>query len=209
MKLKDAKETEMKQPYSFRISPEQPVPPAMPREFVAEVTGFINSSKPVDSDQTYTDFLEGLTEIIGRYASQLTADTPIYQERLPRIGHHEQTIATGWGGVFFREASEANDHVEKYLIVKQATDPFWVLGFEYHKKKIENLRIEEGQVLLMKANDSGSVSLTFAGPGESSEFNPPTAHGVIPLTNCTILETSNYELDAVDLLFIFRPVIPI
>lgn len=196
----------MKQPYTFRINTEQAAPPEFPGQFVDEITGLVNSSKPVDNDEAYTDFLGGITEIIKKYASQLTVETPIYHQRLPRIGHHEQTIATDWGGVFFREASEANDHVEKYLIVKQATDPSGVLGFEYHKKKVEKLRVEEGYALLMKANTSGTVSLTFAGPGDTCELQPPTAHGVIPLTNTAILETSNYELDADDLLFIFRPV---
>lgn len=197
-------ETIMTQPYKFRIDPEQSLPPAIPQQFVKEVTGFINFSKPVDSDETYTAFLAGITEIVGKYASQLTADTPIYQDRLPRIGRHEQTIKTDWGGVFFTEASESRNFVEKYLIVKQATDPSGVLGFEYHKKKIEKLQIKEGYVILMKADESGTVGLTFAGPGDGCELNPPVAHGIIPLTNTTILETSNYELDADDLLFIFR-----
>lgn len=182
------------------------MPSALPQQFVNEMTALVNYSEPVDNDETYTDFLGGITEIIKKYASQLTAETPIYHQRLPRIGHHEQTIATDWGGVFFREASEANDHVEKYLIVKQATDPSGVLGFEYHKKKVEKLRVEEGYALLMKADTSGNVSLTFAGPGDTCELQPPTGHGIIPLTNTTILETSNYELDADDLLFIFKPV---
>lgn len=196
----------MKQPHSFRINSESIVPSILPRQFVDEITIFVDSSKSVDNNETYTDFLGGITEIIKKYASELTADTPIFHQRLARIGRHEQTIATDWGGVFFLEASEAKDHVEKYLIVKQATDPFGVLGFEYHKKKVEKLQIEEGYALLMKADDSGNVSLTFAGPGDTCELPPPTAHGIIPLTNTTILETSNYELDAADLLFVFTPV---
>lgn len=197
----------MKYPYTFRINSEATAPAALPAEFVAEITGRINASRPIDSDQAYTDFLAGITEIIQRYSSGLIADTPIFEARLPRIGRHEQTISVpAWGGVFFTFASEADDRVEKYLIVKQAADPLGVLGFEYHQKKVEKLKVEEGYVLLMKADDSGNVSLTFAGPGDSCELNPPTAHGIIPLTNTAILETSNYQLDADDLLFIFKPV---
>ena len=196
----------MKQLYRFRINTESAVPSTLPRQFVAETTAFVNSSKPVDNDEAYTDFLGGITEIREKYATQLTADTPIFHQRIARIGYHEQTIATDWGGVFFREASESKDHVEKYLIVKQATNPFGVLGFEYHKKKVEKLQVEEGYALFMKADASGTVSLTFAGPGDTCELQPPAGHGVIPLTNTTILETSNYELDAADLLFVFTPV---
>lgn len=196
----------MQQPFRFRINTEVAAPSALPKEFVNEIIGYVNSSVEVKSDETYTAFLGGITEFIKKYALQLTTETPIYDQRLPRIGRHEQTIKTGWGGVFFREASEANDHVEKYLIVKQAIDPSGVLGFEYHEKKIEKLRVEEGYALLMKANSPGNVSLTFAGPGDTCELQPPIAHGVIPLTNTTILEISNYELDADDLKFIFQPV---
>lgn len=198
----------MKQQYRFRVNTESAVPSALPQEFVVKITAFVDSSKPVDNDETYTAFLGGVTEIIKKYASRLTAETPIFHQRLPRIGHHEQTIATGWGGVFFTFASEADNRVEKYLIVQQATDPSGVLGFEYHNRKVEKLRIEEGYALLMKADASGVVSLTFVGPRDTCELQPPTAHGIIPLTNTAILETSNYELDAADLLFIFRPVTP-
>lgn len=193
--------------YQFHLNPESATTKVIPEEFVIKLTDRINSSKPVDSDKTYTDFLAGITEIIKKYSSQLSAKTPIFHQRLERIGRHEQTIKTDWGGVFFTEASESGDHVEKYLIVKQATAPAGVLGFEYHKRKKENLKIEEGYVLLMKAETPGTITLTFAGPGDTCELLPPAAHGIIPLTNCTILETSNYELDADDLLFIFRSVI--
>jgi len=195
----------VKQPYKFRINAETPIPARLPQQFTDEIARFVDSSKPADSDETYTDFLTGITEIIKNYALQLTADTPIFQQRLARIGRHEQTIATNWGGVFFREASEAKNHVEKYLIVKQAIDPSGVLGFEYHKRKKEKLQIEEGYVLLMQVDTPGSIALTYAGQGKTCELQPPVGHGIIPLTNATILETSNYELDADDLLFIFKP----
>ncbi len=204
--MSEVKERKMKQPYTFRFNSESPAPAVLPSRLVAELVENVNSSKPVNSDESYTELLTGITEIIKKYSSQLTAETPIYHKRLPRIGRHEQTIATGWGGVFFREASEANDHVEKFLIVKQAVDPSGVLGFEYHKRKVEKLKIEEGYAVLMKSDKPGNVSLTFAGPGDTCELLPPTAHGVIPLTNTAILETSNYELDADDLLFLFSPV---
>jgi len=194
------------QPYRFCLNTEAAVPAALPGQFVAEIAGLVEASKPVNSDEAYTEFLAGVTGVIKKYAPQLMAETPIFQSRLPRIGRHEQTIVTGWGGVFFREASEKNDRVEKYLIVKQAADPSGVLGFEYHKKKVEKLRVEEGYALLMQAEPAGTVTLTFAGPGDTCELQPPTAHGIIPLTNTVILETSNYELDADDLMFIFKPV---
>jgi len=196
----------MTQAYRFCLNTEAAVPAALPGQFVAEIAGLIKVSKPVDSDEAYTNFLAGVTGVVKKYASQLTAETPIFQSRLPRIGRHEQTIPTGWGGVFFREASESRNLVEKFLIVKQAVDPSGVLGFEYHKKKVEKLRVEEGYTLLMQAGSAGTVTLTFAGPGDSCKLEPPTAHGIIPLTNTAILETSNYELDADDLLFIFKPV---
>src|SRR3989344_205424 len=100
MLRKEPKEDKMKQPYRFRINTEQAGPSVFPDQFVDEIAGFVDSSKPVDNDEAYTDFLAGITEIIKKYALQLTADTPIYQKRLLRIGRHEQTIATNWGGVF-------------------------------------------------------------------------------------------------------------
>lgn len=68
----------MKQLYRFRIKTEPTVPSALPRQFVTETTAFIDSSKPMENDEAYTDFLGGITEIIKKYASQLTADTPIF-----------------------------------------------------------------------------------------------------------------------------------
>jgi hypothetical protein len=197
----------MKQSYTFRINHEQSIPAALPRQFVAELTEKVNSSKPVDSDITYSKFMAGIAEVIQKYSSQLTADTPTYDKRLPRIGRHEQTISVpAWGGVFFRDASEPRDYVEKYLIVKQASDQFGVLGFEYHNRKIEKLKVEEGYAMFIKSDEQDNVSLTFAGPGDTCELNPPTAHGIVPLTNTAVLETSNYELDADDLIYIFQPV---
>jgi hypothetical protein len=205
MATEEAKEGEtvMNQSYTFRMGAEQKTFTDVPATFMSELTAFVNSSPAIQDKTAYTQFCVGVTEIIAKHSSELSADTPIFDQRLTRIGRHEQTIHTDWGGVSFVEASESNDHVEKYLIVKQAVQPNWVLGFEYHNRKVEKLEVKEGYAIFMKSDEAGNVSLTLAGPGDTCELPPPTPHGVIALTNTAILETSNYQLDADDLLFIF------
>src|SRR5690348_755443 len=107
----------MKKPYTFRMAAEQKTFEAVPAGFMTELTTFVNSTQAIEDKAGYTQFCTGMTEIIAKHSAELTAQTPIFEKRLPKIGRHEQTIPTDWGGVSFVDASEPRDYVEKFLIV--------------------------------------------------------------------------------------------
>ncbi len=195
--------------YIFRMAPDGPDLKKIHPDFVDEFTRFVNASQPIGDREAYLTFIQGVTDIVARHAKELSIPTPLYDKELERIGNNELTFATPWGGVAFKEVSVKGNHVEKYLVVEQAVKPTDVLGFEYHHKKNERLRVEEGYAIFISSDltpegmEQGRVTLTFAGPGSTCELHPETKHGVIALTNLVLLETSTCDLDREDLLFVF------
>ena len=195
--------------YIFRIDPEEHQFKKTHPVFVDKLTQFINASKPIACKEDYVAFVGGITDIITQHARELAVSTPLYDKELERIGKNELTFATPWGGVAFKEVSIKRNHVEKYLVVEQAVKPTDVLGFEYHHKKDERLRVEEGYAIFIASDLSpegltqGRVTMMFAGQGSTCELHPETKHGVIALTNLVLLETSTCDLDREDLLFVF------
>lgn len=199
---------EMNSVYSFRMNPGDPGLKQSHPGFVGELTAFVNGSAVVDSKERYLSLIGGITDIIAKYANELTMPTPLYDKELERIGKNELTFKTPWGGVAFKEVSVTNNHVEKLLVVEQARKPSGVLGFEYHHKKDEKLEIEEGYAIFISTgqpSETGeeTVTLTFAQKGDTAVLHPGIKHGVIALTNLVIRETSTCDLDIEDLLFVF------
>lgn len=191
--------------YHFRIH-ESPSPLARKfPSFVRDLTLYVSDADPVTSKQTYRKFLRGITDLIQKHRRELATRTPLYEKERKPIGHNELTFATPWGGVSFKEVSVKKDHVEKLLIVEQAKNPDGVLGFEYHKLKDEHLEILEGYAVFIASHPihTRSVILTLAKPHDTVSLPPGVRHGVIPLTNLVIKETSTCDLDASDLLFVF------
>lgn len=195
--------------YTFRMASDaSPLEREHPT-FVQELSTYVNESLPVGSKDEYLAFIAGITDIIGRHKEELDCATPLFDKEIQPIGTNELTIKTPWGGVSFKEVSVTGDHVEKLLVVRQATDPSGVLGFEYHHLKDEKLEVKEGLAIFISSDHTaegwkeGNVTLTFARPGDTCTLHPESEHGVIALTNLVLLETSTCHLDASDLLFVF------
>lgn len=105
---------------------------------------------------------------------------------------------TPWGGVNLKQVDVVKNHIRKLLVIKK----FGILGFEYHRNKIERLKVIEGRCLMILTDRKNKIRLRLPKPSEKFKFLPGDKHGVVALTNCVIEEQSTNHLD--DLIFIYN-----
>lgn len=114
------------------------------------------------------------------------------------------TEKTIWGGVSLKKVDVGENYIRKLLVINK----FGILGFEFHKQKIENLKILEGYCLVIyschkaKTWEKGKIEIKLATVGDKFHFEPYDEHGIIALSDCTVEETSTNNLD--DLFYIFK-----
>ncbi|MBU1499648.1 hypothetical protein KKE48_02160, partial [Patescibacteria group bacterium] len=109
--------------------------------------------------------------------------TPLFNQEIKLIKAKKPlSEATAWGGVNLKKVDVAKNYIKKLLVIRK----YGILGYEYHKKKIERLKILEGYCL---------VNFKLAKPGDKFKYVPGEEHGVVALTNCVIEEQSTNNLD--------------
>jgi len=150
---------------------------------------FLDQRFPVSSEKEYNQMLRliiGLSKKKYKY----NLKTPLFNQEIKLIKAKKPlSEATAWGGVNLKKVDVAKNYIKKLLVIRK----YGILGYEYHKKKIERLKILEGYCL---------VNFKLAKPGDKFKYVPGEEHGVVALTNCVIEEQSTNNLD--DLIFIFN-----
>jgi len=208
--------TEQNQQYLFRMDKTESPLKKEHTGFMSELYAYVDSSLPISTQDAYVEFISGVAKIIGSHKAEFTMngeDSKIFDTKIPRVGKHELKPKTDWGGVSFFITSEPENHVEKYLLVKQSITPVNVLGFERHEKKDEHLLVKEGIALFVSSEPDAMdgkirrVTLRIALPGDTITLHPGNIHGVFAVSEkLTLMETSTYDLDIEDLIYVFRPV---
>ncbi len=152
----------------------------------------------------YQKILEKLIAIIKKTKTSKAKDY-LYQKEIEPIKKHKPlTEPTDWGGVTLKKVDVSRDFIQKLLVIGK----YGILGFEIHKKKLENLKVLEGECLVFYSNHKspawkkGKVTVKLASRGAKFTFQPYDEHGIIALTNCVVEETSTNHLD--DLTYIFK-----
>lgn len=99
-----------------------------------------------------------------------------------------QTIEKPWG----REEIWAltDKYVGKYLIIKAGHK----LSFQFHRKKIETIRLLEGLMELELAEGGQRKSINM-NPGDVYHIDAGVGHRMSAIKNCVVLEVSTPELD--------------
>lgn len=157
-------------------------------------------SSQKEYSQFLFSFLSEIKQMTFPTVTQKIYDNEIHQreKKTPLIEK------TPWGLVSIKKVDVQKNYVQKLLVIKQ----FGILGFEYHKKKLEKLKVLEGIALFIFANHTtlhykkGRLMVQVAGAGNTFQFEPYDEHGLVALTNVVIEETSTNHLD--DLHFIFN-----
>ena len=156
------------------------------------------------SRHEYLKMVRSIISSVSRSSLKLSTSNAYQREIIPIKRGHPLTQKTPWGGVSLKEVDVGNDHIRKLLVIKK----FGLLGFEYHRKKHEHLRIVDGSCIVLYSNHKssnwkkGKVAFKLAGKGDKFKFLPFDEHGIIALTNCVIEETSNNHLD--DLVYVYK-----
>lgn len=150
---------------------------------------FLNREFLVTSEKDYNRMLR---EIVTKCKSQYKykIKTSLFDKEIKLITERKPlSEPTLWGGVNLKKVDVVKNYIKKLLVIRK----HGILGWEYHKHKIERLKILEGYCL---------VNFKLAKSGDKFKYVPGQAHGVIALTNCVIEEQSTNNLD--DLIFIFN-----
>lgn len=198
---------EVQHPYTFRMHEGESVFAKAYPEIAAEISAYVDASLPISDDDAYNAFVHGITDIIANHASELAIPTATFEKEMGPIQRQSEiTKAVPWGGVSFQHVNVPENYIQKLLVIQQRG----ILGFELHHKKHEALEVLDGYALIFASSHDmpgwqrGQVKLTFAGVGDSFVLPPEDEHGMIALTNCIVQETSDNELEAADLIFVFN-----
>ncbi|MDE1823645.1 MAG: hypothetical protein KGI00_00845 [Candidatus Micrarchaeota archaeon] len=114
------------------------------------------------------------------------------------------TERAAWGGVALKNVDVEKNSIRKLLVIRK----LGVLGFEYHRKKHEHLRVVEGLCLIFHSNHRtrnwrrGMLEWRIAKPGDRFYFRPFDEHGMVAFSNTVIEERSTNNLD--DLVFVYK-----
>lgn len=150
---------------------------------------FLERKFAVSSEKEYNWMLKQIINLSkGKYHYKIK--TPLFDREIQLIKAKKPlSEATAWGGVNLIKVDVGKDYIKKLLVIKK----YGILGWEYHRRKIEKLKVLEGHCL---------VNFRPAKPGDRFRYLAGEEHGVIALTNCVIEEQSTNDLD--DLIFIFN-----
>jgi len=150
---------------------------------------FLGQKFSVVSEKDYNQMLRQIISL-SKEKYKFKIKTPLFNQEIKLIKAKKHlSEPTLWGGVNLKKVDVGKDYIKKLLVIRK----YGILGYEYHKKKIERLKILEGYCL---------VNFKLAKPGNRFKYAPGREHGVIALTNCVIEEQSTNDLD--DLIFIFN-----
>lgn len=150
---------------------------------------FLNKNYSINSEEEYNRMLRKIINL-SKKKYKFNLKTPLFSQEIKLIKAKKPlSEVTAWGGVNLKKADVGKDYIKKSLVIRK----YGILGYEYHKKKIERLKILEGYCL---------VNFMLAKPGDKFKYVPGQEHGVIALTNCVIEEQSTNDLD--DLIFIYK-----
>lgn len=161
------------------------------------------SDYKVSSQNDYSDFISLLISSAKKMKFPKSSNEMFNKEIINRNQKIPLIEKTPWGMVSIKSVDVSRNFIKKLLVIKK----FGVLGFEYHKKKIEKLKIFEGSIIVFysgKARTSQEeiiVNVEIARAGDFYKFDPFTEHGILALTDCVIEEQSTNNLD--DLFYIF------
>jgi len=171
--------------------------------FVQKVVGTL-AKQSIHSQTQYQKVLENVIQDTKKYKVPSTKIS-IHPKELPPIKKHKPlTEETLWGGVALKKVDVGKDFIQKLLVVNE----HGILGFEFHKEKLEKLNVLEGYCLVFysihnsKNWEKGKITVTLATVGDKFEFQPYDEHGIVALTDCTVEETSTNHLD--DLFYVFK-----
>ncbi len=89
--------------------------------------------------------------------------------------------------------AETDRYVGKLLSIKSGES----LSLQYHERKMETLRVLQGQVRFETGMAPEALETADLGPGEVFHIPPGLIHRMEALTDCTLLEVSTPELDDV------------
>lgn len=150
---------------------------------------FLTKKYSIKTEKEYNQMLkETLKNCVKKYKYKL--QTPLFDQEIKLIRVKKPlSEPTPWGGVNLKKVDVEKNYIKKLLVIKK----YGILGWEYHKQKIERLKVLEGYCL---------VNFKLAKPGDKFKYLPGQAHGVMALSNCVIEEQSTNNLD--DLIFIFH-----
>lgn len=150
---------------------------------------FLDQEYKVKSEKEYNKMLRQII-VLCKKKHQYKLKTPLFNQEIKLIKAKKPlSEPTAWGGVNLKRVDVAKNYIKKLLVIRK----YGILGYEFHKQKIERLKILEGYCL---------INFKFAKPGDRFKYVPGQEHGVVALTNCVIEEQSTNNLD--DLIFIFN-----
>lgn len=172
--------------------------------YINEIAETLSLSEGISTREEFQSAIEGLIKKAQKFKMP-KCKIAIHPRELPAIKKHKPlTEETPWGGVALKKVDVEKDFIQKLLVINE----HGVLGFEFHKEKLEKLEVLEGYCLVLYSNHkakgykNGQVKVKLATAGDTFQFLPYDEHGVIALTDCTIEETSTNHLD--DLFYIFK-----
>jgi hypothetical protein len=173
-----------------------------------ELAVFVNGTGTITNTEEFNSFLENAAKIVTQHQAELNRENPLFDREIQAIQRGwEFRFPTPWGGVANKSLStwdEVHYEVRKYLVIH----PKGMLGFECHKKKLEELRVLEGWCIGIssihgeKGWTEGRVTLAFMKPGDRCVLKPGDEHGIVALTKCVIEECASDDTGG-DLEFIF------
>lgn len=171
--------------------------------FVQKVASAL-ANQSIHSQTQYQKVLENIIQDAKKSKVPPTKIS-IHPKELPSIKKHKPlTEETLWGGVALKKVDVGRNFIQKLLVVNE----HGILGFEFHKEKLEKLNVLEGYCLVFSSIHNsknwkkGKITVKLATIGDKFEFQPNDEHGIIALTGCVIEETSTNHLD--DLFYIFK-----
>ncbi len=89
--------------------------------------------------------------------------------------------------------AETDRYVGKLLAIKSGES----LSLQYHEKKVETLRVLEGEVRFETGGSAEALEAADLKPGDVFHIPPGLIHRMEALTDCTLIEVSTPELDDV------------
>lgn len=169
-----------------------------------QIQTLLASCGNVDDQKAYDALILNMQPVIVAAKKLLVSPDITFSDELEAILKDAPlTHKTVWGGVVYKFVDVKNNKIKKLLVVKAGG----VLGFEYHKKKLEKLRVMEGSCLLFSSKHNkqgwkkGNVNVRFATVGATVTLQPGDEHGIVALSNCILRETSTNHLDDLEYVF--------
>lgn len=161
-----------------------------------------NALGPFSSQREYATTIRRVLAVAGPGKGRRTA---LYEREIRGIKKGGPLIEkTPWGGVSLKYVNVEGNRIRKLLVIRKRG----VLGFEYHRRKRERLRVIEGKCLVYYSDHGargwarGKLSWKIARPGDRFYFRPFDEHGMVALADTVIEERSTNDLD--DIVFVYR-----